>query len=67
VCGGTCPDGLSCATIHFDISAFEITCACIPSDAVACAESSAPACGGTCPGGLSCQAGGFGSFSCVCV
>jgi hypothetical protein len=67
LCGGACPDGLSCATIFFDIDEFEVECACIPSDAVGCGESSAPSCAGTCPSGLSCQAGGFGSFSCVCA
>jgi hypothetical protein len=58
---------LSCSTIDVDDSSpFEIYCGCIPSDAVACAESSAPTCGGECPPGLTCQAGGFGNFSCAC-
>jgi hypothetical protein len=66
MCGGACPDGLSCATIDINTESFIISCGCIPSDAVACAESSAPACGATCPSGLTCQAGGLGNFSCVC-
>jgi hypothetical protein len=67
MCGGACPDGLSCATIDVTLEPLNISCACIPSDAVACAESSAPACGGTCPSGLACHAGGVGNFSCVCT
>lgn len=66
LCGGSCPDGLSCATIDIDDVSFEIFCGCVPSDAVACGESSAPSCGGTCPAGLICQAGGLGTFSCAC-
>jgi len=66
LCGGACPDGLSCAAVDLNTSTFEATCACLPSDAAACAESAAPACGGTCPTGLSCQPGGLGSFSCLC-
>jgi len=66
LCGGNCPDGLACATIDFDTGSLDIFCGCIPSDAVACAESSAPACGGICPPGLTCQSGGLGNFSCVC-